>query len=199
MDVDGPEEEVKGAAETSRSLRMSQLLNALPTGDAAESSHSNNNNSADSIMDSARSTTSVNLDAAMLDLCHKCDEKPGTYTPNPCGCYRVCKQCAMKLSTGGKCSVCKGFYISLVPVDQNTNETREAEPHPMTGDNTKDVIVIDAHSCQRCNSGPALFQSVPCGCYKVCRKCAMKMATGGKCATCKEYYTQFGAIPGTES
>eukprot|EP00565_Helicotheca_tamesis_P004165 CAMPEP_0185737204 /NCGR_PEP_ID=MMETSP1171-20130828/29928_1 /TAXON_ID=374046 /ORGANISM="Helicotheca tamensis, Strain CCMP826" /LENGTH=72 /DNA_ID=CAMNT_0028408073 /DNA_START=59 /DNA_END=277 /DNA_ORIENTATION=+ len=35
--------------------------------------------------------------------------------------------------------------------------------------------------------------SVPCGCYGVCKKCAMKMATGGRCKVCKQFYTQFGS------
>ena len=50
--------------------------------------------------------------------------------------------------------------------------------------------------CAKCTSECVEFMSVPCRCFQVCRKCAMKMATGGKCKFCKEYFTGFkGIIP----
>ena len=32
------------------------------------------------------------------------------------------------------------------------------------------------------------FEAVPCGCRLACDKCAMKLASGGKCRHCKEWY-----------
>lgn len=47
-------------------------------------------------------------------------------------------------------------------------------------------------SCGKCRKDCThLLYSHPCGCYAVCKKCAMKMATGGKCKFCKKFYTSF--------
>ena len=47
-------------------------------------------------------------------------------------------------------------------------------------------------ACMKCSAQDmGLVYSYPCGCYSVCRKCAMKLATGGKCKTCKQFYTSF--------
>eukprot|EP00957_Ditylum_brightwellii_P120502 9193907-Ditylum_brightwellii.AAC.1 len=53
--------------------------------------------------------------------------------------------------------------------------------------------------CMRCKDSPKTMWSVPCGCYGVCRKCAMKMATGGRCKTCKEFFTGFGSSAPSEA
>ncbi len=45
--------------------------------------------------------------------------------------------------------------------------------------------------CMKCSAPPPMVFSYPCGCYVVCRKCAMKMATGGKCKFCKNFYSSF--------
>jgi hypothetical protein len=145
------------------------------------------NSARESRPDSARNTVTLDADT-VAELCHKCNEKPGTYIPVPCGCYKMCRQCAMKLSTGGKCVNCKEFFTAIAPVDGSV------EVLPAGGDEN-DRVCLEPESCQRCNALPALFASSPCGCYRVCRKCAMKMATGGKCATCKSFYTSFAAIP----
>jgi hypothetical protein len=50
--------------------------------------------------------------------------------------------------------------------------------------------------CAKCVSECVEYMSDPCRCFRVCRSCAMKMATGGKCKFCKEYFTGFkGIIP----
>jgi hypothetical protein len=33
-----------------------------------------------------------------------------------------------------------------------------------------------------------LFKSFPCQCNFFCKKCAMKMATGGRCKSCKNFF-----------
>lgn len=48
--------------------------------------------------------------------------------------------------------------------------------------------------CNFCSSQPAAKANYPCKCMIVCKKCAMKMATGGKCRVCKEYYTGFCSL-----
>lgn len=47
--------------------------------------------------------------------------------------------------------------------------------------------------CMACKKSPPAMRSTPCGCYSVCKKCAMKMATGGKCKTCKQFFTGFSS------
>ena len=55
-------------------------------------------------------------------------------------------------------------------------------------------------ACMPCSSRgirplpTAELASDPCGCTKVCRKCGMKMATGGKCRICNTFFRGFRAI-----
>ena len=49
-------------------------------------------------------------------------------------------------------------------------------------------------SCARCRKVEATHCSDPCSCYRVCAKCAMRMATGGKCRACKNFYTSFRTL-----
>ena len=44
-------------------------------------------------------------------------------------------------------------------------------------------------SCFFCKIEEAEYKPVPCKCFETCKKCAMKMATGGKCRICKQYFT----------
>ena len=36
---------------------------------------------------------------------------PATYACMPCGHIVLCKQCAMRCATGGKCKQCKQFFV----------------------------------------------------------------------------------------
>ena len=48
------------------------------------------------------------------------------------------------------------------------------------------------HVCMKCGVETlSLHFSYPCSCYTVCRKCAMKLATGGKCKFCGQFYSTF--------
>ncbi len=48
--------------------------------------------------------------------------------------------------------------------------------------------------CLRCKEKPVEFKCMPCGCPTVCKKCAMKMATGGKCKTCRQWFTEWKKV-----
>mmetsp|Transcript_1352 Transcript_1352/g.2966 ORF Transcript_1352/g.2966 Transcript_1352/m.2966 type:complete len:82 (+) Transcript_1352:131-376(+) len=43
-------------------------------------------------------------------------------------------------------------------------------------------------SCLKCHSKPASFECDPCGCLVFCTACARKMATGGRCKICGQFY-----------
>ena len=42
--------------------------------------------------------------------------------------------------------------------------------------------------------GLITMASMPCNCSIYCRKCAMKMATGGKCKKCNQFFVEFRKI-----
>ena len=52
---------------------------------------------------------------------------------------------------------------------------------------------MNESSCSVCKSlisKDQAYTNVPCNCNIYCKSCAMKMATGGKCKTCKSFFTQ---------
>lgn len=51
-----------------------------------------------------------------------------------------------------------------------------------------------AECCGVCQNEKYTHAAMPCRCFNVCKKCAMKMATGGKCQLCNEYFTHFKLI-----
>jgi hypothetical protein len=61
---------------------------------------------------------------------------------------------------------------------------------------------VDKHSteavnqthCIVCSSEAIAFANYPCGCCRYCKKCAMKLATGGKCRVCHEIFTSMTGI-----
>ena len=51
------------------------------------------------------------------------------------------------------------------------------------------VVKSEQAQVTACKCGkPVTFEAVPCGCRLACDKCAMKLASGGKCRHCKEWY-----------
>ena len=56
------------------------------------------------------------------------------------------------------------------------------------------VNVLSEQKCFFCKTGTPVYLTSPCRCILTCKKCAMKMATGGKCKLCKEYFTGFVSI-----
>jgi hypothetical protein len=47
---------------------------------------------------------------------------------------------------------------------------------------------IETVMCLKCSELPATFECDPCRCLCYCKKCAMKLASGGKCKRCKQFY-----------
>lgn len=47
---------------------------------------------------------------------------------------------------------------------------------------------IDAGDCLKCHKNKIAFECDPCGCPCFCADCAPKLASGGKCKTCKSFY-----------
>lgn len=45
--------------------------------------------------------------------CRICAKEPVGYECNPCGCAILCRRCAMRVATGGKCKQCGKFFISV--------------------------------------------------------------------------------------
>jgi hypothetical protein len=48
----------------------------------------------------------------------------------------------------------------------------------------------DTKLCLVCDKSVIEYSCMPCRCEILCKKCAMKMATGGKCKKCKELFTE---------
>ena len=56
-------------------------------------------------------------------------------------------------------------------------------------------VVEKRLQCFFCNStDQVVFENFPCGCCKTCRKCAMRLCTGGRCKKCKSMYSGFKSI-----
>lgn len=48
-----------------------------------------------------------------VEKCYICHESQITYMCLPCRCECLCKRCAMKIATGGKCRNCQKFFSGL--------------------------------------------------------------------------------------
>lgn len=48
---------------------------------------------------------------------------------------------------------------------------------------------INKNTCVICKSNEVGFVNYPCECCAFCKKCAMKMATGGKCKVCHQIFS----------
>ena len=53
---------------------------------------------------------------------------------------------------------------------------------------------ITTAKCSVCPSQIVEYKNYPCGCNVFCKKCAMKMATGGKCKTCHELFVSMKTL-----
>ena len=49
---------------------------------------------------------------------------------------------------------------------------------------------IKDNQCMICVKNTITYCCMPCRCEILCKICAMKMATGGKCRKCKEFFTE---------
>ena len=55
--------------------------------------------------------------------------------------------------------------------------------------NQTETLKISTDLCYKCVNTEATHQVDPCGCLLYCKKCAMKMATGGKCKNCGQLFS----------
>ena len=62
--------------------------------------------------------------------------------------------------------------------DQDSDEGRGSEAKPTI-----------PSACLKCNAKPVTFVCDPCGCPCFCKSCAMKLATGGRCKQCKQFFS----------
>ena len=62
----------------------------------------------------------------------------------------------------------------------------------MRGDTPK------ARVCSSCGE-EATHATRPCGCLLYCKRCAMKVATGGKCRVCRKFFGGVGSLPPVRS
>jgi len=60
-----------------------------------------------------------------MGKCLKCHEREIEYQGVPCGCPALCKACAMKMATGGKCKVCGQMFGELRRVAHAEHEHKE--------------------------------------------------------------------------
>ena len=54
--------------------------------------------------------------------------------------------------------------------------------------------VKDVSKCWRCQIKGIEYACMPCNCAIYCKKCAMKMATGGKCKRCGSMFVSLRRI-----
>ncbi|KAF8067392.1 hypothetical protein HT031_002440 [Scenedesmus sp. PABB004] len=51
-------------------------------------------------------------------------------------------------------------------------------------------------ACAACKTAPIAYACVPCGHSTLCRRCAMRQATGGKCKACGELFGELRRVDG---
>jgi len=77
-------------------------------------------------------------------------------------------------------------------VDSDSDEDAETPPPP---DYVKDdKLCWICQSKAVANAGQITHAAMPCNCPVYCTKCAMKMATGGKCKRCGEMFVEFRKV-----
>jgi len=59
-------------------------------------------------------------------LCSKCSKgECVTHLAVPCRCFSVCKSCAMRMATGGRCKLCHDFFVGFKLILPSAKETQE--------------------------------------------------------------------------
>jgi hypothetical protein len=59
----------------------------------------------------------------------------------------------------------------------------------LDGSHSDKIVQIDSTRCVACSSLEIEFTTSPCECCNYCKKCAMKIATGGKCKSCHSMFS----------
>eukprot|EP00729_Bicosta_minor_P002013 gene2013-3908_t len=52
----------------------------------------------------------------------------------------------------------------------------------------------EVKQCLKCSKQPQTYMCMPCRHDAFCNTCAMKMATGGKCKVCREFFSELRKI-----
>lgn len=60
--------------------------------------------------------------------------------------------------------------------------------------NTSHTQVSTNQICLLCSTNPMEYSTVPCNHKTLCKQCAMKQATGGKCKVCHQMFSQLERI-----
>ncbi|KAI9221798.1 hypothetical protein BC828DRAFT_346778 [Blastocladiella britannica] len=55
-------------------------------------------------------------------------------------------------------------------------------------DTANKKVIKEPTMCLVCSRDPIEYGGSSCGCPTLCKKCAMKQGTGGKCRTCHEMF-----------
>lgn len=89
----------------------------------------------------------------------------------------------------------------------SNNKESERKVYINEGDNSKCKSIIDKEdeetneetnsnniNCSNCSKEPAHYMNYPCGCNVYCKKCAMKLATGGKCKKCNSIFSSMKSL-----
>ena len=63
----------------------------------------------------------------------------------------------------------------------------ESDLHPVSITNPE-TLPTSGVACLKCHKNAISYECDPCGCPAFCRDCAPKLASGGRCKTCKSFY-----------
>ncbi|TPX56660.1 hypothetical protein PhCBS80983_g04379 [Powellomyces hirtus] len=67
--------------------------------------------------DEHRATPSSTSATDSASTCRICNKEPTSYAPTSCGHATLCRACAMKQATGGKCRECGEMFMEVRRVD----------------------------------------------------------------------------------
>ena len=62
------------------------------------------------------------------------------------------------------------------------------EEKPPTETNTSSLSITSSGDCLKCHKNKISYECDPCGCPSYCTDCARKLASGGKCKICKQFF-----------
>ena len=62
-------------------------------------------------------------------------------------------------------------------------------------DDDRDEETFVSAVCLVCQVGAVEYMPAGCRCAILCKKCAMKLATGGKCKRCKKFFGEVRRVP----
>jgi hypothetical protein len=81
------------------------------------------------------------------------------------------------------------FAVAAVAAATTTSSPSKSSSSSST---TTSAVGDDSDSadayCLKCKKNTILYECDPCGCPSFCMDCAKKLASGGRCKTCKGFY-----------